>query len=518
MRQQITRIALLAVVLLATLASSAAVKIDGIYYSFNGKTATVSNSEDGFYGYTTNDYNGDVIIPKEVSYKGVTYTVTTIKGAFYGCSGLTGVSIPNSVISINRYAYEGCTALKKLVIEDGETSLKLEYSQFSDCPLENVHIGRNLSYSASISSDGPFYKKETITTATIGDKVTSLPDYIFYGCTSLTSVTLSNTVTYIGDGAFYGCTGLTSVTLSNSVTYIGDSAFYGCAGLTSVTIPNSVTSIGSGAFCGCTGLTGVIISNSITYIGGNVFSDCTGLTSVTIPNSVTYIGFSTFSGCTGLTSVTIPNSVTGVGDWCFSRCSGLESIVIPNSVTALDSYAFSGCTNLQEVVVGDGVETIGDYAFGKCTAMTSLTSHNPVPPTCGTQALDDINKWDCTLYVPKASIDTYKAAPQWKEFFFFGEAPLGIDDINGELPGGIEIETVGGNAVRIGGADGHCVEVYGVDGRCEWRTASYDGAAVEPGSGPPHCACRRQQCQGDAIISYKLSDRGRAMGCVPDFV
>ena len=61
--------------------------------------------------------------------------------------------------------------------------------------------------------------------------------------------------------------------------------------------------------------------------------------------------------------------------------------------------------------------------------MTSFISHAAVPPTCGTQALDDINKWDCTLYVPGENIDDYKGADQWKEFFFINDVASGIDDV-----------------------------------------------------------------------------------------
>lgn len=108
MRQQITRIALLAVVLLATLASSAAVKIDGIYYKLysTDKTAIVTNSEDGSSSYTPKDYSGDVVIPKEVTYEGTTYTVTAINSyAFKYCTGLTSVTFPESLTCIYGYAF-----------------------------------------------------------------------------------------------------------------------------------------------------------------------------------------------------------------------------------------------------------------------------------------------------------------------------------------------------------------------------------------------------------------------------
>ena len=164
--------------------------------------------------------------------------------AFYGCSGLTSVTIPNSVTSIGSSAFYGCSGL---------------------------------------------------TSVTIPNSVTSIGDYAFSGCSGLTSVTIPNSVTSIGDYAFYGCSGLTSVTIPNSVTSIGNYAFYGCSGLTSVTIPNSVTSIGDYAFSGCSGLTSVTIPNSVTSIGSYAFSGCSGLTSVIIGSGVLSIGSSAFS-------------------------------------------------------------------------------------------------------------------------------------------------------------------------------------------------------------------------------
>ena len=126
----------------------------------------------------------------------------------------------------------------------------------------------------------------------------------------------------------------------------------------------------------------------------NIFSGCSSLTSVTIPNSVTSIGSSAFYSCIGLTSVTIPNSVTSIGSSAFSYCSGLTSVNIGNNVTSIDKYAFKGGTS-----------------------MTKFKIRATIPPTCGAQALDDINTWECTLYVPMESIDDYKAMDPWKNFF-----------------------------------------------------------------------------------------------------
>ena len=213
--------------------------------------------------------------------------------AFYGCSGLTSLTIPSSVTSIGNEAFHGCCGLTSLVIPSG---------------------------------------------------VTSIGDEAFHGCCGLTSLVIPSGVTSIGDEAFYGCSGLINLTIPSSVTRIGWSAFEGCSGLTSLVIPSSVTWISGEAFSGCSGLTSLVIPSSVTSIDRSAFSGCSSLTSLTIPSSVTSIGNYAFEGCSGLTSLTIPSSVTSIGWSAFEGCSGLTSIyVYPEKTPKLGTDIFSGC-------------------------------------------------------------------------------------------------------------------------------------------------------------------------------
>ncbi|MBO5706163.1 MAG: leucine-rich repeat domain-containing protein [Bacteroidaceae bacterium] len=138
---------------------------------------------------------------------------------FGNCSGLTSVTIPNSVTSIGRFAFEGCHFVTENFVNN--SSLSAEENKYWGAGLHGYETEDGLLID---STNVAFCRK------------------------SANIVTIPNSVTSIGTSAFFGCKGLTSVTIPNSVTSIGYQAFMNCSGLTSVTIPNSVTSIGLYAF------------------------------------------------------------------------------------------------------------------------------------------------------------------------------------------------------------------------------------------------------------------------------
>ena len=335
-------------------------------------------------------------------------TICICDDAFYYCTGLTSIVIPEGVKEIGWGAFNGCTGLTSIVIPEGVT--KIGGRAFHGCTsLTSIVIPEGVKEIGW----GAFNGCTGLTSIVIPEGVTKIGRCAFLGCTSLTDIAVSvgnssyvsknncclskdlrrlifgcrtsiipEGVSVIEENAFYGCTGLTSIVIPEGVKEIGWGAFNGCTGLTSIVIPEGVTKIGRCAFLGCTSLTDIAVSvGNSSYVSKNncclskdlrrlifgcrtsiipegvsvieeyAFYGCTGLACIVIPEGVKEIGYGAFSGCTGLTGVVIPEGVKEIGYGAFSGCTGLTGIVIPEGVTEIDCGAFGGCTNLTTISV-----------------------------------------------------------------------------------------------------------------------------------------------------------------------
>ena len=359
---------------------------DGIYYNI---LADKTNEVEVTSGSTK--YSGSVTILSTVTYKGTTYSVTSIgEGAFRNCSSLTSITIPNSVTSIGLQAFRNCSSLTSITIPNSVTSIGVE--AFYDCsslttPVYNAHC---FAYMPT-SFKGAYV---------IPEGIKQIAGGAFWNCSSLTSITIPNSVTSIGDCAFSNCSSFVSMVVESGNTkydsrdncnaIIETATNILIAGCQNTIIPNSVTSIGNRAFQDCSALTSITIPNSVTSIGETAFSNCSSLTSITIPNSVTSIGNYAFSSCSSLTSVTIPNSVTSIGTGAFSWCYSLTTpvynahcfaymptsfkgaYVIPEGIKQIAGGAFEDCSSLTSVTIPNSVTSIGEYAFSSCSSLVSM--------------------------------------------------------------------------------------------------------------------------------------------------
>lgn len=138
--------------------------------------------------------------------------------------------------------------------------------------------------------------------------------------------------------------------------------------------------------------------------------------SAEIGDTCTSIGLNAFKNCSGLTSVTIGNSTTSIGSNAFTNCQGLVSVDIPDSVTNIDTFAFYGCTNITNVIIGSGITNIGNSAFYGCSNLSLVTVKATTPPSLVNSAFSSTNINSGNIYVPSASVNTYKAASGWSSY------------------------------------------------------------------------------------------------------
>ena len=318
------------------------------------------------------------------------------------CNQIQSVTIPESVTSIGKSAFEHCSNLDSLTIKGVATSIGA--SAFASCTSLT-----SLSLVGSFQTIGDFaFASCGMTSLTIDATITSIEKYAF-SSSSLTSLSLTGNVQKIGDYAFTYCTSLTSLSLTGNIQKIGDHAFDSCSSLNTVTLPKSLTSIGSHAFDSCTSLDSIEIPGKVTEIGDYAFTEagltsatidegvqstgklmfykCSNLKTVEFPKSLTAIGYGSFWGCSDLEYVTIPDSVVSVEDFAFANCTSLQEITLPHGVETISKQDFAGCTSLSKVTLSDGVKTIGEGAFEGCTStsLTSITLPNSVE-TIGEEA------------------------------------------------------------------------------------------------------------------------------------
>ena len=367
----------------------------------------------------TSSYRGSVVIPESISLGNKTYSVTRIgEYAFWDCV-IDGITIPNSVTSIGKYAFDKCCGVESIVIPESVESF----------------------------GEGAFNLCVDLKEINIPNSITSIPDYAFSDCRSLESIVIPESVKTIGDYAFYGCSNLSSIELPESVTYIGTDAFAGTkvpeedrksvingiiyksagssltvtglsknANITEVTIPATVNgypvkSIAPKAFANNLNLKSVIIGDNIETIGESAFANCRRIRTITLGESVKNIEAKAFRGCHAATTIMVPdNAVIGEeafmyvknivysgtndneswkaltvngyveGDFVYADSSKkvltgyfgtAEKVEIPNCVE-IGPFSFFESLGLKSVTIPSTVTRIGKSAFSNCRDLKTI--------------------------------------------------------------------------------------------------------------------------------------------------
>lgn len=352
-------------------------------------------------GITITGYTGEakkVVIPDKIN---GTEVISIGNKAFWECTSLTGVTIPEGVTSIGDRAFEDCTSLTSVTIPEGVTSIGND--AFSLCG--------------------------NLTSISLPKSLTSIGSYGFSG-TDLTSITIPENVRSIGCEAFYLCDKLKKVVLPEGITRISSKTFAMCSNLTSITIPDSVTSIGNGVFCGCSKLKSVVIPDSVIEIdvfkkGENqgeywwlLFDPNT--TIICNKNSAAYkyakennlpIKLMPKPAKKG-TILTVPSKKIKVKVTSSSKKNPTVAVMkitnkkakkltIPSTVkvggvtykvTAVASQAFKSNKNLTNITIGRGITKIGNEAFAGCKNLKKITVTAGNLTTIRKSAFKGINK------------------------------------------------------------------------------------------------------------------------------
>lgn len=294
---------------------------------------------------------------------------------FLNCVGLTEFIVPEPIVSIGENVFAGCKNLTKITIAGFVQSIGKD--AFYDCPIEEAIVPMN---------NLPYFPIESLKTLYITSG--ELDNSLLKTYVNLTKITLGDYLTEIEEGTFLNCSSLINIIIPDTVMSIGNSAFAGCSSLTSIAIGNGITKIGANAFSGCNSLIDVIIPDSVTYIGSNTFNNCNNLTKVTIGNGVTDLGSAMFLGCSSLTEIILGDGVASIGASMFTGCSNLTYVKMGNAVKTIEANAFFGCSTLKELTIVDGVTSIGASAFSGCSGLTDLTIGNGVT-SIGDRAFSD---------------------------------------------------------------------------------------------------------------------------------
>ena len=309
------------------------------------------------------DYKGtasEIVIPSEINGKQVNSIAAY---TFRNCTGVTSITIPDSITAIYPSAFMGCTGLTSLKIPNGISSIRsgmcqdcsnlrsvtlpdklnmIEIEAFENCTsLEDINVPADTRYVLRDSfTNTKWYDDQPDGMVVIGQTL-----YKYKGAMpENTTAAVPDNVKVIGESAFEGCTGMVAAEIAEGVEEIDNYAFKDLAGLKKVRFPSTLKMIYLRAFENCTGLKELDLSNGVENINDSAFMGCTGLKTITLPNNLKTIFVCAFEGCTSLESITIPEGANYISYDAFKDCTSLRKVTIPESMEIIEGEIFGNCS------------------------------------------------------------------------------------------------------------------------------------------------------------------------------